>query len=101
LKYERRYKNVAHVKTAISLDESLFREAEEWAGKLGVSRSQLFARAVEEYVRRHENEELVRRLDEAHADGLDDEERAHLERMWVDHARLLEETGNEWRPRED
>jgi metal-responsive CopG/Arc/MetJ family transcriptional regulator len=101
LKYERRYKNVAHVKTAISLDESLFREAEEWAGKLGVSRSQLFARAVEEYVRRHENEELVRRLDEAHADGLDDEEREHLERMWVDHARLLEETGNEWRPRED
>jgi metal-responsive CopG/Arc/MetJ family transcriptional regulator len=101
LKYERRYNNVAHVKTAISLDESLFREAEEWAGKLGVSRSQLFARAVEEYVRRHENEELVRRLDEAHADGLDDEEREHLERMWVDHARLLEETGNEWRPRED
>lgn len=92
---------MAHVKTAISLDESLFREAEEWAGKLGVSRSQLFARAVEEYVRRHENEELVRRLDEAHADGLDDEEREHLERMWVDHARLLEETGNEWRPRED
>ena len=92
---------MAHVKTAISLDESLFREAEEWAGKLGVSRSQLFARAVEEYVRRHENEELVLRLDEAHADGLDDEEREHLERMWVDHARLLEETGNEWRPRED
>lgn len=92
---------MAHVKTAISLDESLFREAEEWAGKLGVSRSQLFARAVEEYVRRHENEELVRRLDEAHADGLNDEEREHLERMWVDHARLLEETGNEWRPRED
>jgi predicted transcriptional regulator len=67
--YERRYESVVHVKTAISLDESLFREAEDWAEKLGVSRSQLFARAVEEYVRRHENEELVRRLDEAHADG--------------------------------
>jgi len=92
---------MAHVKTAISLDESLFREAEEWAGKLGVSRSQLFARAVEEYVRRRENEELVRRLDEAHADGLDDEEKEHLERMWIHHARLLEETGNEWRPRGD
>jgi len=92
---------MAHVKTAISLEESLFREAEEWAGKLGVSRSQLFARAVEEYVRRHENEELVRRLNEAHADGLDDEEKEHLERMWVHHARLLEETANEWRPRGD
>ena len=92
---------MAHVKTAISLDESLFREAEEWAGKLGVSRSQLFARAVEEYIRRRENEELVRRLNEAHAGGLSDEEKEHLERMWVHHARLLEDTGNEWRPRGD
>ena len=92
---------MAHVKTAISLDEGLFREAESWAGKLGVSRSQLFARAVEEYVKRRENEELLARLNEAHADGLDDEEKEHLERMWVHHARLLEETGNEWRTRED
>ncbi len=92
---------MAHVKTAISLDESLYREAEEWAEKLGVSRSQLFAQAVEEYVRRHENEELVRRLNEAHVDGLDDEEKEYLERMWFHHARLLDETGNEWRPRED
>lgn len=92
---------MAHVKTAVSLDESLFREAEEWAGKLGVSRSQLFARAVEEYVRKRENEELLRRLNEAHADGLDDYEKEHLERMWAHQARLLEETGNEWRTRED
>jgi predicted transcriptional regulator len=99
--YERWYKGMAHVKTAISLDESLFREVEDWAGKLGVSRSQLFARAVEEYVRRHENEELVRRLNEAHADRLDDEESEYLKRMSVQHARLLDETGNEWRPRED
>lgn len=90
---------MAHVKTAISLDESLFREAEEWAGKLGVSRSQLFATAVAEYVRRREDEELVRRLNEAHADGLDQEEQEQLDRVWAYQARLLEETGNEWRPK--
>lgn len=28
---------MVHVKTAISLDESLFREAEEWAGSWGLS----------------------------------------------------------------
>lgn len=69
---------MAHVKTAVSMDEALFREAEEWAGKLGVSRSQFFARAVEEYVRRRENEELLRRLNEAHADGPDEEDREAL-----------------------
>jgi metal-responsive CopG/Arc/MetJ family transcriptional regulator len=90
-------RNVTHVKTAISLDESLFREAEEWAGKLGVSRSQFYARAIEEYVRERENEELLKRLNEAHAGGLDPEEEELLERMRVYHGRLLEETGNEWK----
>ena len=89
---------MAHVKTAISLDEGLFREAEEWAGKLGISRSQLFARAAEEYVRRREDEELLARLNEAHADGLaPEEEEEWLERMRVYHGRLLDETGNRWK----
>jgi predicted transcriptional regulator len=92
---------MAHVKTAISLDESLFQKAEEWAEKLGFSRSQLFAKAVAEYIREREDEDLVRRLNEAHADGLDEEEQEHLDRVWAYQARLLEETGNEWRPKGD
>lgn len=91
---------MAHVKTAVSIEESLFKEAEAWAGKLGISRSRLFAEAVRDYVRQRENEELLRRLNEAHADGLADEEKEFLDRMWAYHGRLLEETGNEWRPRE-
>jgi predicted transcriptional regulator len=77
------------VKTAISLDESLFREAEDWAEKLGLSRSQLYARAVEEYVRRHENEELLRRLNEAHADGLGEEDEEALMHGQALHAEML------------
>ena len=69
-----------HVKTAISIEESLFKEAEALAEKMGVSRSQLFSRAVEEYVRQRENEELLRRLNEAHARGLDKEDRELLAR---------------------
>lgn len=91
---------MAHVKTAVSMDEALFREAEEWAEKLGVSRSQLFARAVAEYVRERGNEELLRRLNEAHAEGLDPEEEKWLERIRVYHGRLLDETGNEWKTAE-
>lgn len=77
------------MKTAISLDESLFREAEDWAEKLGLSRSQLYARAVEEYVRRHENEELLRRLNEAHADGLGEEDEEALMHGQALHAEML------------
>jgi hypothetical protein len=88
---------MAHVKTAISLDESLFREAENWAGKLGVSRSQLFARAVEEYVRRHENEELLRRLNEAHADGPDEEDEEALRHGQALHVEMLRRAEREGR----
>ena len=88
---------MVHVKTAISLDESLFREAENWAGKLGVSRSQLFARAVEEYVRRHENEELLRRLNEAHADGPDEEDEEPLRHGQALHVEMLRRAEREGR----
>jgi hypothetical protein len=79
-----------HVKTAISIEESLFREAEVWAGKLGISRSRLFARAVKDFVRQRENEELLERLNEAHADGLDEDEKEFLERMRVYQGRLID-----------
>jgi len=46
---------VSHVKTWISIDEGLFKEAEALAEKMGISRSQLFSRAVEEFVREREN----------------------------------------------
>ena len=88
---------MAHVKTAISLDESLFREAERWAGKLGVSRSQLYAKAVEEYVRGRENEELLRRLNEAHADGLDEEDEEALRHGQALHAEMLRRAEREGR----
>ena len=88
---------MAHVKTAISLDETLFQEAEEWAGKLGVSRSQLFARAVEEYVRRQEDEDLVRRLNEAHAEGMDEEDEEALKHGQALHAEMLRRAERERR----
>ncbi|CAN5700386.1 hypothetical protein BH24ACT18_BH24ACT18_10060 [soil metagenome] len=88
---------MAHVKTAVSMDERLFQEAEEWAEKLGVSRSQLFARAVEEYVRRQENEDLVRRLNEAHADGPDEEDEEALRHGQALHAEMMRRAEREGR----
>lgn len=88
---------MAHVKTAVSMDERLFQEAEEWAEKLGVSRSQLFARAVEEYVRRQENEDLVRKLNEAHADGPDEEDEEALRHGQALHAEMMRRAEREGR----
>ncbi len=94
-------RRVPKVKTAISIDAELFEKAEERASKMGVSRSELFSRAVEKLVRDEESREIFETLNESHADGLDEEEREYLSRMKAYHARLLDETGNEWRPGEE
>ena len=41
------------MKTAISLPNVLYHEAEEYARRTGLSRSRLFAEAVAEYLQRH------------------------------------------------
>jgi metal-responsive CopG/Arc/MetJ family transcriptional regulator len=41
------------MKTAISIPDGLFTEVEKTAKKLGIPRSQLFAKAVEEFIANH------------------------------------------------
>jgi metal-responsive CopG/Arc/MetJ family transcriptional regulator len=51
------------MKTAISLPDAVFREAERLARRLKKSRSQLYREAVAEYVARHEPEAVTEALD--------------------------------------
>lgn len=66
---------MSSVKTAISLEESLFEQAENAARELKVSRSRLFAMAIEEFLRRHENRKLLAAIN-ASVESPDPEERA-------------------------
>src|SRR5918996_2611777 len=56
------------VKTAISLPEPLFERADAFARQQNISRSQLFARAVEEFLRRHESQALLEALNRVYED---------------------------------
>lgn len=47
------------MKTAISLPDPLFEAAEKLAKHSKVSRSALYARALEEYIRRHKKDSLT------------------------------------------
>ena len=51
------------MKTAISIPEEVFRNAEALARHLGVSRSQLYSRAIGEYVSRHAPDRVTETLD--------------------------------------
>jgi len=65
-------------KTAISIDENLFKKAERLAREMRVSRSRLIAQAVEEFLRRHENLRLLQRINGAYETEPDSEERRLL-----------------------
>jgi metal-responsive CopG/Arc/MetJ family transcriptional regulator len=56
------------MKTAISLPDELFSAADALAGRLGVSRSELYATAVAEFLAKHDPADVTRRLDLLYAD---------------------------------
>ena len=47
------------VKTAISVDETLFEKVETLAQELSISRSRLFALAAQEFIEKHENQQAL------------------------------------------
>lgn len=47
------------MKTAISMPDSIFKAAEELAKRLGISRSALYTKAVEDFIRTHINDEVT------------------------------------------
>lgn len=55
------------MKTAVSVPDPVFQAGERLAQRLGISRSQLYSKALREYVERHDEEEITRRLNEVYA----------------------------------
>jgi metal-responsive CopG/Arc/MetJ family transcriptional regulator len=50
------------MKTAVSLPDEIFRQAEATAKKLRISRSKLYASAISEYLDRHRADSVTERL---------------------------------------
>ncbi|EMN95720.1 ribbon-helix-helix domain-containing protein [Leptospira interrogans] len=55
------------MKTAISIPDELFRAAEKIAKKLGIPRSQLFAKALEEFIQSHSKESVTEKLNKIYS----------------------------------
>lgn len=55
------------MKTAISLPDDLHRSGDRLAKRLGVSRSELYARALAEFLAKHETDQITQRLNAVYA----------------------------------
>ena len=57
------------MKTAISIPDPIFREAERLARRLKKSRSQLYAEAMADYLRRHDADAVTEALNRVYAES--------------------------------
>jgi len=78
------------IKTAISIEKSLFTQANALARKMKVSRSRLFVLALEDFIREQENRELLEKINAVYADEPDESEKVLRRKMRQSYRRLLE-----------
>ena len=57
------------MKTAISIPDRVFQSAEQLAARLGVSRSELYSKALAALIEKHRDDLVKARLDEVYGSG--------------------------------
>jgi hypothetical protein len=57
------------VKTAVSIPDHVFESAEKLASRLGVSRSELYAKALASFVEKYRDDLITARLNEVYGPG--------------------------------
>ena len=65
---------MANIKTAISIDKSLFEQVEDLSHELKTSRSRIFVLAATEFIQRHKNKKLLESINTAYDDFPDQKE---------------------------
>ncbi|HEX5081487.1 MAG TPA: hypothetical protein VFY40_05545 [Blastocatellia bacterium] len=81
---------MVEVKPNISLSEPLLEQVEALAREMKISLDRLFSLALEEFIQRQQNRQLVDKINEAYADGPDEEDREWLAHARESYRRLLE-----------
>lgn len=80
-------------KTAVSIDEELFVKADTLATDMGVSRSKLYAVALDNFLKQHENELLLAEINAAYSTPPTPEEE-ETQALISEH--MLRMTEDEW-----
>ncbi|HFQ82152.1 MAG TPA: CopG family transcriptional regulator [Desulfobacterales bacterium] len=77
------------VKTAISLQEDLFKEVNQLASEMHVSRSKLFVMAVKDFIKKEESKNLIEQINSAFSDAPTSDEMVIQKKMRVKHAKNI------------
>ena len=81
------------IKTAISVDKSLFSDVDELAREMNVSRSQLVSTALEQFLKQRKSQRVLQELNQVYAEPDKEGEKELRKRARPQHRRLVE---GEW-----
>lgn len=81
------------IKTAISIQKTLFDQAEALAQQLNISRSHLFGIAIENFIKNYQSQALLDEINKAYDDQPDPNEQDRLVQMRKMQRKLVE---GEW-----
>jgi metal-responsive CopG/Arc/MetJ family transcriptional regulator len=81
---------MAQIKTAVSLDRTLYEQVDVLAKKMKVPRSRLFTMALQDFLRRHDNEQLLQEINKAYPDEADPARQTLRSGMRRIHRKILE-----------
>ncbi len=70
---------MAKVKSAISIDDNLLEETGNIAQELDIPRSQVVSLALEDFIRRYRNKQILAQINEAYSDSPDSDEIGTME----------------------
>ena len=79
------------VKTAISLNEDLFKKANKLSAEMEISRSRLFQFAIESYIRQYDNKQILDRLNKIYSREPTIEEEKLQKSMKDYHKRMIKD----------
>ena len=77
------------MKTAISVEAELLKEADRYAHQIGVSRSRLVSLALSDYLKLRRQREIIDRLNEVYAGPRDPEEAGVTRQMKAKFQRVI------------
>ena len=79
-----------NIKTAVSIRKSLFEQAETLARKMKISRSRLFAIALEDFIREQENKDLLAKINAAYGNEPEETDTMLHRKARKTHRRIVE-----------
>ena len=81
---------MSSIKTAISIDEDLYKEVKDLSIRLNISKSRIFSQAVRYFIDKKNNLELLKKINESYSAELNEIDTEYLEAVKKSYSQIID-----------